>query len=936
MPIEAGTRLGRYEVQSLLGVGGMGEVYRALDTELQRQVALKLLPAEFAFHPDRMKRFIQEARAASALNHPNIITVYDIGRVSADENAAPYFATELIDGVTLREYMSRGKLKLADVLDFVSQIASALVAAHQAGIIHRDIKPENIMVRKDGYVKVLDFGLAKPTERQANSVDSEAATRAFPHTDPGTIMGTVHYMSPEQARGSEVDARTDIWSLGIILYELVTGSVPFKGATPSHVLVSVLEKDPPPLTTFVPDAPESLQLIIDEALAKDPDERTQTAKQLVGKLRRLKHRVETGSELDRSLSPSFASDPGSSRFTDYRSGQVTGDRINQNTARSGELAHTTLREKSSRSLLDRVTTKTVAALIALVVAALAFGYYWYRSKNNRDLPFQEMKISKFTNNGGSYGVVISPDGKFVAHVQSVGEKRSLLLRQPATTSSRELVPLTDSYLLGITFSPDSNYVYYVKGEIGKSVRALYQVSVLGGEPRQLMYDVDSAVTFSPDGKRLAFIRGYLKELRKALFIASADGREEQEITSRRAPEFSSMDGPIWSPDGNTIAFTVGGTDAQGYFVNIDEVSVADKSERKISSDRWRWIPAMTWLPDSSGVLAVARDRDAIPGSPNQIWQINRSDGRARKLTNDLNYYMDISISGDSKTVAATVQNDQSTLWIATAGNLAAARQIGSGGLNGLGGVAWSPDGKIVYTSVERDNRDIWIMNADGSEPKQLTVVSSAEGSPSVSPDGKYISFVSNRGAKWGIWRMNIDGTNQTEVVANSDEEEAAPQFSADSESIIYLARKEGKTLLWKVSVNGGSPAQLTDKVVFGHTVSPDGKLIAYYHRPLELDSKLQIEIISTDGGAPLKTFPAPDASQLEWSSDGKSIDYVETREGVGNLWRISLDGRSPKQLSDWQQNLVFRFAWSPDGQRIACARGVRARDVVLIENLQLN
>ena len=936
MPIQSGTRVGRYEIQSLLGVGGMGEVYRALDVELQRSVAIKILPAEFAYNPNRMKRFIQEARAASALNHPNIITVYEIGRLTEDENAAPYFATELIDGITLREYMARTRLKLVDVLDITSQIASALVAAHQAGIIHRDIKPENIMVRKDGYVKVLDFGLAKPTERRPGAIDSEADTRTIAHTDPGTIMGTVSYMSPEQARGGAIDARTDIWSLGVVLYELITGTPPFAGATPSHVIVSLLEKDPAPLSAHVPDVPEALELIVDEALTKDPDERIQTAKQLLGKLRKLKHRIEAGTELERSSISSFASDPSSPRLTDYRSGQSTGQRLLRSTARSGEIGQAPVTASSAEYVVSQIKTHKIAAvLLVLVAAGIVYAVYRFRSVAKPPVPLTSMTITKLTNNGGSYGAVISPDGKYVAHVLTVGDKRSLLLRQAATTSTRELVPLTNAYLLGITFSPDGNFIYYVKGEIGQSVRALYQVSVLGGDPRQLIYDVDSAVTFSPDGKRMAFIRGYLKELRKALFIVNADGTGEQEITSRRAPQFSAMDNPVWSPDGTTVAFIVGGTDAQGYFVNIDEVNVADKSERKISSDRWRWIPSIAWLPDSSGVIAVGRDRSAVPGSPNQLWHINRADGQARRITNDLNYYIDVTVTADAKSLAATVQNDQSTVWVSNSSNLSTVRQITSGTLSGIGGVNWTPDGRIVYTAVERENRDIWIMNADGSHAKQLTFVPSSDGLPAISPDGRYITFVSNRGVGWGIWRMNIDGANQMELVSNTEEEDARPQFTADSASIIYLGRKEGKSLIWKIPATGGTPTQLTDKPVFGHTISPDGKLIAYYYRSPELDAKLQLEIISIDGGSAIKAFDAPDASPIKWSPDNKAIDYFETHEGVGNLWRIQADGTQPKKLTDWKQDLIFNFAWSMDGKQLVCARGARLRDIVLIENLSL-
>src|SRR4051812_38501311 len=302
--IEAGTRVGRYEIDSLIGTGGMGEVYRALDTELQRPVAIKFLSADVTNDENRMQRFIQEARAASALNHPNIITVHEIGRMNEEETAPRFFVTEFIDGVTLRERMTGAKMKLDEVLDISLQVASALIAAHAAGIAHRDIKPENIMVRRDRIVKVLDFGLAKPTERDA--IDTEAATRKIVSTNPGTIMGTVGYMSPEQALGKDVDARTDIWSLGCVLYEMVTGHQPFEGATTSHVIVSILEKEPPPLAAYAQDVPEALEWLVSEALTKDREERCQTAKELQSKLRRLKQRIDAGAELERSVPPAWS------------------------------------------------------------------------------------------------------------------------------------------------------------------------------------------------------------------------------------------------------------------------------------------------------------------------------------------------------------------------------------------------------------------------------------------------------------------------------------------------------------------------------------------------------------------------------------------------------------------------------------------------------
>src|SRR6266446_8004824 len=380
MTIAAGTKLGRYEIRSKIGAGGMGEVYLAQDTELDRPVALKFLSAEVAADQKRLNRFFQEAKAASALNHPNILTVYEIGRAD-DTN---FFATEFVDGVTLRQRMSKA-MKLSEVLDFATQIASALVAAHAAGIVHRDIKPENVMVRRDRIVKVLDFGLAKLSEPPAVAgglnLGSEAATRALVNTDPGSVMGTVAYMSPEQAAGREVDARSDIWSLGVVLYEMITAHVPFEGSTPSHVIVAITDREPLPINHFAPDAPEALEWIIAEALTKDREERCQTAREMLGKLRRLKQRIESGktptsiSDLDRSVAPQSSLDPRMSA-TSFGAEQATAEAIRMSTARSGDLAATPAVSSVEYVAvgIQRHKTVFIAALALGLVVLVAIGF----------------------------------------------------------------------------------------------------------------------------------------------------------------------------------------------------------------------------------------------------------------------------------------------------------------------------------------------------------------------------------------------------------------------------------------------------------------------------------------------------------------------------------------------------------------------------------
>src|SRR5438132_3181911 len=377
LTVAAGTKLGRYEIHSQIGAGGMGEVYLAQDTKLNRKIALKILPADVATHPDRMKRFVQEAKAASALNHPNLITIYEI-----DETASGHFiATEFIDGETLREREQK-PLQLSESLDIATQIASALAAAHAAGIFHRDIKPENVMLRHDGIVKVLDFGLAKLTDRApAESIDTEALTRANVKTDPGTVVGTAIYMSPEQARGMPVDARTDIFSLGVLIYEMVAGRLPFEGSHINEIMAAILgDKDPPPLARYSTEVPAELERIVSKALRKNRDERYQTIRDMLLDLKSLKQRLEFEAELERSKPPSERAateelrvPPSDGRTAESKTLPPEGGTLNTRPASSVEY------------VVSEFKQHKLGAAIALAVLLLTIGVgYWFfvhRSSN---------------------------------------------------------------------------------------------------------------------------------------------------------------------------------------------------------------------------------------------------------------------------------------------------------------------------------------------------------------------------------------------------------------------------------------------------------------------------------------------------------------------------------------------------------------------------
>ena len=422
MPLPAGTRLGRYEVHSLLGKGGMGEVYLAEDTKLDRKVAIKFLNEEFSRDADKLRRFIQEAKAASALNHPNILTVYEVG----EADGINYIAAEFIEGMTLRERLSPEEpLPLNQILNIGIQVSEALSAAHQAGIIHRDIKPENIMIRRDGYAKVLDFGLAKLTEkRPADEVSLEGATRAFVQTNPGTVMGTVSYMSPEQARGKETDARTDIWSLGVVLYEMLSGRVPFTGETINHTIVSILEKEP----LLLENVPDELQRIARKALTKDKEMRYQTARDLLIDLKNLRRTLDIQGELERSVIPNKAdaTDAGRENATQaYPTGAGAATR--------GGGAVETHAATSVSSLEYAVTQakshKPAAAMIGVVLSGLVFAvaYFGFFAKSNVK-QIGSIAVMPFVNESGNPDVEYLSDGMTETLINSLSQIPNLSVK----------------------------------------------------------------------------------------------------------------------------------------------------------------------------------------------------------------------------------------------------------------------------------------------------------------------------------------------------------------------------------------------------------------------------------------------------------------------------------------------------------------------------
>ena len=959
MTLDAGTRLGRYEIRSLLGAGGMGEVYLAFDAELRREVALKFLPAEVAADPKRLERFEREAQAASALNHPNILTVHDIGQTA---DGRRFFATELVRGRTLREHIGARRLKLGEVLDIAIQIAGALVEAHShaPSIVHRDIKPENVMVRDDGYVKVLDFGLAKLTGRPGSSVDPEAATQTLVQTDPGAVMGTVAYMSPEQASGKEVDHRTDIWSLGVVLYEMLTGRLPFAGKSTSHTIVSILDDEPPPLAAHVPDAPETLQEVVSDALTKDRDARFQTAKQFHAKLVRLKRRLDAGGGLDHSVVPhaSTASGEVAGRATGAQpSGSTAGVARATAVAAANTAAGAAAQTVSSTEFVAaKIRTHRKGAAVAVVVAAvvlaaaivfklvgagfLAGRLFGGRGTEQRQpspiASLQQMKFTRITVSGDVGWSFISPDGEFIARLVREKNKESLRLRAVTGTTEREIVPPADIYFHGgVTFSRDGNSVYYVAGETGRRFRRLYRVSVLGGDPQKLVDDVDSGVTLSPDGRRLAFTRYVPKASEDMLVVANEDGTGEQVVATRRPP--AALGEPAWSPDGQLLAYPVFSKDDEGEYAVIEATAPADRSTKLVSPAHWRYVNAIEWLPGGEGLVVSGKTRSAPAEDRGQIWYVPSDGGEPQKITNDANNYYGLSLTADARTALVMQSDLASNVWVGTAGDLARARQVTNSNSE-IGELCWTPDGRIVYSSASGGRyQDLWVMNSDGTGNRQLTFTADRhDHQPSLSPDGRHVVYVVvHQAGLRSIWRMSMDGGGARELVRNVDQF-ADPQVSPDSRWVYYNSRDEaGHPCFWKVPFDGGQPVMVRAKTPC--RLAPDGGRLACSYRDLAVaDAITKLQIVPASGGDPTRTLDWPkDANALYWSPDGQSLDFIAERDGVPNVWRLSLASGREQRLTDWQTNVpLWWFAWSRDGKQLAVTRDTQTTHLVLIQNFR--
>jgi Tol biopolymer transport system component len=890
-----GHQLGSFKVLSLLGAGGMGEVYEAQDTKLGRRVAIKILPWAFAHDPDRMSRFQREAKLLAAMNHPNIATIYGL----EESGGVHYLVMELVAGQTLAERIRKGVVPPEESLRIAGQIAEALEAAHERGVIHRDLKPANVKVTPEGRVKVLDFGLAK-----AFTVDSGQDLSQGPTlSEEGRILGTPAYMSPEQARGRPVDKRTDIWAFGCVLYEILTGSKAFVGDTMPDSIAAILGREP--VWHEIPETvPVNIRRLLRRCLEKDSRRRLRDIGDAVIEL----NDAVTEPEVAPSIAP--AADQSRSR---------------------------------KRWVWSLAAVLTLSGVVAILVLGRGRVLRVWPGSNTAPT---FTRITRLTSGPAlEYGPAISPDGKWVAYLSNVRGPVDLWVKfvtggeaiNLTATASIELPSRID--IGGLTISPDGATIAFDAGSTKGTPANLFDTWVipapLGGVPRKLIQRGRS-LRWSPDGKQIAYIRAGASA-GDALLVAGADGSNPHEIV----PTHGGMHvhWPAWSRDGRYLYFIYTITTSNSEPSSIYRVSAAGGPvEPVVLSERRAVFPSPT--PDGRGLVFAANPLTSDLG----LWWKSLNDPRAKPqpLANGVGEYAEPSFSADGRKMIATLidfRQDLVALPTGPNGGTDVVRPL----TDGYGGdldPTLSPQGdRLLFSSARSGNRNLWIARPDGSNARPLTFGAAIDERPSFSPDGRRVAFVSGRNGERGIWVMNADGGEARQVVKAQVLDSVS--WSPDGKELVYSTPAGDAPGLSIVNVSDSSVRRLpTPGPSTSPVWSPRSGVIAYVEARRgspDTPSSSRVAFINAKGESVRTDSPqSPNVLNgfLVWSPDSRQLAaVVDPGATPGAVWTINFDGREPwKKLIEFPAGTRLRgAAWSPDGKSLIVGQIHRTSDIVLFE-----
>jgi eukaryotic-like serine/threonine-protein kinase len=904
-----GRTISHYEIIEKLGEGGMGVVYKARDTHLDRFVAIKVLPPEKVADAERKRRFVQEAKSASALNHPNIITIHDI----ASDDGLDFIAMEYVPGKALNQLIARKGLPLAEALKYAVQIADALASAHAAGIIHRDLKPGNVMVsgapERSGFVKVLDFGLAKLTDkpdRNGREFTESMHQDDTPASGEGSIVGTVSYMSPEQAEGKKVDARSDIFSFGALLYEMATGRRAFQGDSRLSTLSAILREEPKPASEVVEGLPRELERIIARCLRKSPERRFQAMPDLRVALEELKEESDSG-----TLSSAPTRQPRPSRRLIWAAALLAAFTLGV-----GMLWLMRSPGKTQEAALNPVPLTTYPGFQArpsFSPDGNQVAFVWNGEKQDNFDIYVKMigtngpPLRLTTDAARDYGPAWSPDGRFIAFLRDLPSGKTAVLMIPAIGGLERKIaeiltagdPAYSPYASPPTWSPDGNWLAISQKDSETEPFALSLLSVDTGEkrrltspPREFFSDFDPA--FSPDGRSLAFGRSIDRQspgLSDLYLLALSDGwkpaGEPRQITfGNHGAEESA-----WTADGREIVYSVGSMVWRGLW----RISVFGHAAGPAEPQQ------LSYVGNEASETAISRSGHRLAYVHwlihRRIWRMAAPSLEGKRLR-PLN---------QTTPLISSTRNDDAP--------------------------QFSPDGKkIAFESGRSGSLEVWVCDADGSNAVQLTSFGGPDvTTPRWSPDGGRIAFDSNKAGEYDIWVVGANGGKPQQMTTNPAND-GNPSWSHDGRWIYFDSARAGQQQVWKMPANGGEAIQVTKDGGYAPLESPDGKFL-YYTKALRSTSLWKIPL---EGGEASKVLEGL-SGYINVAIVGNGLYFVPTRNTAGDssIQFLSFATNKVSNIGTLEKSLVSGLAVSPDGKWILYGLGQQSgSELMLVENFR--